>query len=311
MKTSLPFILLLLTQTSLSQPSTTLYNVSSPLFTLLLPYSLLSSTLFCNLTTQTWSQCQTCASLPFTPPAFIQIGGEPDDGVGEALESGLRAGVTLIKGMRSAVVVFRGSKGVDNYILNANVWKTTTDGNVRIHEGFLKAYKTLEPFINDELGRVLGECSTCDTVVFTGHSLGAAMATIATYFYSVNGTLGDRRIRLYTFGSPRVATNALWKAVESTGRVVEVLRFVNGQDVVPSIPLSPPTTPQTDSYTHTPGLIYWPPSMVQPVRCVMAEEDGDGVGECERGVVLAVKDHTGFGPFPQGRGVCDDDLGEL
>ncbi|KAI8851376.1 Alpha/Beta hydrolase protein [Chytridium lagenaria] len=300
----LPFILLPLIPSTLALPSPTLYNASSPLFTHLLPYSLLSSTVYCNLTKNTWSQCQTCASLPFTPPTFIQVGGEPDDGVFEGWESGLRAGVTVNKGMKSAVVVFRGSKGVDNYILNANVWKTSAANTVRIHQGFLKAYKTLEPLIDVELQRVLAECSSCDTVVFTGHSLGGAMATIATYMYSTNGKIGNRKIRLFTFGSPRVATSALWKAVEATGRVVEVLRFVNGQDVVPSVPFSPSSTPFTKSYVHTPNLIYWPRGALQPVRCASTQKDGDGMGECKRDGVLGPLDHTRFGPFPQGRRVC-------
>tara|TARA_R110000737_G_scaffold71812_1_gene100319 strand:+ start:943 stop:1665 length:723 start_codon:yes stop_codon:yes gene_type:complete len=62
----------------------------------------------------------------------------------------------------------------------------------------------------------------------TGHSLGAAMATIATSRFEEFTTVE----RLTTFGSPRVGTRSFVKAIETPH-----YRFVNNNDIVTKVPL--------------------------------------------------------------------------
>lgn len=64
-------------------------------------------------------------------------------------------------------------------------------------------------------------------VWFTGHSLGAALATLAAQAYEPAGVQG-----LYTFGSPRVGNADFAKVFE-----VPCVRFVHGFDVVTQLPL--------------------------------------------------------------------------
>jgi triacylglycerol lipase len=64
----------------------------------------------------------------------------------------------------------------------------------------------------------------------TGHSLGAALATLAASRLS-----GDGSVRLqgaYTFGSPRVGDGAFGTAIG-----VPIYRFRNDSDIVPHLPL--------------------------------------------------------------------------
>lgn len=62
----------------------------------------------------------------------------------------------------------------------------------------------------------------------TGHSLGAAMATIATSRFEETMKVEQ----LTTFGSPRVGTRSFVKAIETPH-----FRFVNNNDIVTKVPL--------------------------------------------------------------------------
>jgi|688.fasta_scaffold24829_4 triacylglycerol lipase len=74
------------------------------------------------------------------------------------------------------------------------------------------------------------------TLWFTGHSLGAALATLAVgkmveFAYDVDG--------LYTFGQPRAGNHTFANAIneEMVAKQKKYFRFVNNNDVVPRVPL--------------------------------------------------------------------------
>ncbi|KAJ3097377.1 hypothetical protein HDU97_004916 [Phlyctochytrium planicorne] len=312
----------------------TFYNGSDPTFRTLLPYSLLSSVIMCDPSSyigsaDLWNNCPSCKSLKWTPPTLLRVlrGQEvsPTDPSETAINAGLLAAVTYNTTTRTAVVVFRGSKAINNFIADAKAVKETSYNGIGFHAGFLASYQELEPLVAKELDRVLTSpdaCPGCDTVVFTGHSLGAAMASIATYVFIANNTLGDRQIRLITFGSPRVSTSAMWDAIEKSGKVIQQIRLVNGQDIVPTLPFSSSTTPLTEKYVHGPSLHWYAVDSTDITirRCTNptdVNDIGEGAGPfCNRSrtetssALFGISDHRYFGPFPQGSAACTEDFSE-
>ena len=90
------------------------------------------------------------------------------------------------------------------------------------------------------------------TVWFTGHSLGAALATLAAARFDAR--LGLRGVpRLYTFGSPLVGDRGF---AERFG--TPAFRFVNNCDVVPLVPRVGPCSrpPLVRAYEHVGELKY-------------------------------------------------------
>lgn len=104
--------------------------------------------------------------------------------------------------------------------LNAIPRKSMTDGWV--HSGFRgeldKLWDDILPILEEHKGKVLYIC---------GHSLGAAMATLAA------SRMEDWVHELYTFGSPRVGTRGFVNNAHVTH-----WRFVNNNDIVTRVPLA-------------------------------------------------------------------------
>jgi hypothetical protein len=132
-----------------------------------------------------------------------------------------------------AVVAFRGSEvwkrkgktgirvGAADFMTNADFWLTDWPRGGKVHRGFKNALDE----IWEELFAYLTELERDGRKIWmTGHSLGAALATLAADRYGeVQG--------VYTFGSPRVG-NLRFKASYSN----RAYRLVNGNDIVAQIP---------------------------------------------------------------------------
>ncbi|MEN9873983.1 MAG: hypothetical protein RL186_880 [Pseudomonadota bacterium] len=132
----------------------------------------------------------------------------------------------LARSQEFAVLAFRGSDSFADWRANM-MWLSTTLntrlGQVRVHQGFYSAYEQVAARIakdlDDKIPPDLG-------IYFTGHSLGAALAQIAS------ATLErDTLAACYTFGSPRVGEAAFDSLVSCPH-----YRFVNGWDLVTTLP---------------------------------------------------------------------------
>lgn len=102
----------------------------------------------------------------------------------------------------------------------------------RCHSGFLK---TTRAYWNRWLQWQVGAaCENGKRIVFTGHSLGGARATIAAALSIIEF---NRPISLITFGCPHTGFRRLGELIES--RALRVERYIRGKDIVPSLPRGP------------------------------------------------------------------------
>ena len=128
-----------------------------------------------------------------------------------------------------AVVAFRGTDKDDRRTLatDMDLSPEFRDGYL-VHRGFARA---LDQVWDREVAPALAAFLHAHhgaPVYFTGHSLGAALATISVARFP------GAACALYTYGSPRAGDDRLVRAVLQ--KTANVFRFVNCQDIVTQVP---------------------------------------------------------------------------
>lgn len=98
-----------------------------------------------------------------------------------------------------------------------------------VHAGFQKALNQVWPDVHNWISSYRKQYST-NEICFTGHSLGAALATLAV------SRFGGRNASLFTFGSPRAGNEAFCNRVRRAADL-GVFRFGNGSDPVAHVPI--------------------------------------------------------------------------
>lgn len=120
-----------------------------------------------------------------------------------------------------SVLTFRGTEASNpcdlwtDFDFEPNAWK----GGGIVHEGFGRAILQVWPRIEPVLRATRGE------ILFAGHSLGAALATLAASLFQPAG--------LYTIGSPRVGDAEFTRTLAG----VKAERYVDCCDIVCQVPL--------------------------------------------------------------------------
>lgn len=134
------------------------------------------------------------------------------------------------------VLAFRGTeKKVSDWLTDARC-VPTVKGKTKVHTGFMDAFtknvdaegRTVEEVVREILDRpeAKDEAGTPLPLFITGHSLGGALALLATKRIApdVNGAC-------YTFGAPRIGNYDFFRFIKTP-----VYRVVNSSDVVPRVP---------------------------------------------------------------------------
>jgi hypothetical protein len=134
----------------------------------------------------------------------------------------------LAKNDQFAVLAFRGTEVTKFKDVRIDVLaskKSVLDG--KVHSGFRIAYESVANDIEEEILKI-GDIP----LYITGHSLGAALATIATQRLEHNPRIREKIAACYTFGSPRVGNSEYDIEFKSP-----IYRVVNTTDIVTVIPL--------------------------------------------------------------------------
>ncbi|KAF6248849.1 Alpha/Beta hydrolase protein [Scenedesmus sp. NREL 46B-D3] len=115
--------------------------------------------------------------------------------------------------------------------------------NVKVHRGFLTSFNdVVHPTesgsydaMSDVRDELMGKGVLPARVVVTGHSLGAALATLGAFW--LKSIMPSVTVECWAFASPRVGNREFAEAFAST--VDSCYRVTHKNDVVPAVPASP------------------------------------------------------------------------
>ncbi|KAI0169644.1 alpha/beta-hydrolase [Hypoxylon sp. FL1284] len=146
---------------------------------------------------------------------------------------------------RLIVVSMKGSESVRNWLADFAFIQAPCDlvDDCSVHVGFLTAYQEIQDVLLDAVANASATYPDYK-IIFTGHSLGGAVTTLAAGFARKRGFAAD----LYTFGSPRVGNEAFVSYV--TNQTGTENRVTHVDDPVPRLP------PIFLDYRHT-SPEYW------------------------------------------------------
>ncbi|KAL3476457.1 Alpha/Beta hydrolase protein [Aspergillus californicus] len=129
------------------------------------------------------------------------------------------------------VLSFRGSRTLDTWIANLDFGLEAVDDlctGCEVHGGFWKSWEVVADSIASGIESALTTYPGY-TVVFTGHSFGAALATLGAAELRKAGYT----IELYPYASPRVGNKALVQYITDQGGNY---RVTHTNDLVPRLP---------------------------------------------------------------------------
>ena len=120
------------------------------------------------------------------------------------------------------ILAFRGTQpSIKDVFTDVKADLVSAPGGGRIHRGFLEAYQKVE----DQIAQTLDKYKKLPLYI-TGHSLGGALALVATRYLGSDSTGAT-----YTYGCPRVADDDFFLSIKTP-----VYRVVNAADAVARLP---------------------------------------------------------------------------
>jgi hypothetical protein len=148
------------------------------------------------------------------------------------------------------IIAFAGTKSKENVLTDVKIldvpFGACGNSKTRVHAGFLQAWDSVRTKVFQHVTQL-----TTETVVFTGHSLGGALACLAGL--DVACTLG-KRVKVVTFGAPHVGDELFADAFNA--KIWESTRVVN--------PLDPVPKSLSSQFAHVKGVYFVPPATLNP-----------------------------------------------
>jgi triacylglycerol lipase len=228
------------------------------------------------------------------PEEFAELGFEKITYFNNKLFDGWAYAVESRDGI---VIAFRGTTSPQNWETNFQVnmlHPPRTNPKLLVHEGFYRAFLALK----DDISKTALQEAFVPTkepdqdqrpIYITGHSLGGALAQIATAVFA-----SDRIAACYTFGSPRVGNKYFDPWVKPPS-----YRLVNDADLVPQVPIFAPYIPLPALYRHSGDPRFLPthcqesPFRYEPGFIVRAWQTTKGLIEFARTkTITGIEDHN-------------------
>ncbi|KAK9055888.1 hypothetical protein SSX86_026975 [Deinandra increscens subsp. villosa] len=190
-------------------------------------------------------------------------------------------------GRRDVVIAFRGTATCLEWIENLRATLTSLPNDVApdtkramVQKGFLSMYTTatttcpsLRDMVREEVSRIIETYGDEPlSVTITGHSLGAALATLTAY--DITSTFKNSpMVTVVSFGGPRVGNRHFRSQLESSG--TRILRIVNATDLITKVPgFMVDDNNSNDMTTHLSGLRKWFQKQVDETDCLSYADVG-------------------------------------
>lgn len=150
------------------------------------------------------------------------------------------------QGSGEAVIAFRGTEGIKEWVLDAHFGTVPCPflpSAGQTEDGFTKMYQSVASGPDAGAPKLVGALAglpwkqAVDSLVVCGHSLGAALATLAALDFAVNSAAPFHNPICYTYASPKTGDDQF--AAKYDQIVSDTFRIANELDVVPKLPLAP------------------------------------------------------------------------
>lgn len=153
------------------------------------------------------------------------------------------AGVTRVRnaeGTRDIYVYFRGSESQKDWKTNINIlgdaipqdWGCKFGPVMRTHQGYTKAFSSIASKMEDVVVQFAQQPGN-RRIVFCGHSMGGALATMAGLYVACKQPSLRPHIAVVTFGAPQVGDGNFVEFFNTT--IPTSMRIVNPNDPVPRL----------------------------------------------------------------------------
>ncbi|MCJ1392727.1 hypothetical protein MMC18_005598 [Xylographa bjoerkii] len=136
---------------------------------------------------------------------------------------------------RMVIVAFRGSDSWTNWVVNLEMIRVATGwcDDCNVHDGYWKSWHEIKDRIVPLLEKAVEEHPEY-RIIITGHSLGAAIATIAAAEVRMIGPHFMKFTELYSYGSPRVGNRPLAAFLSTHSKLS--YRITAADDPIPRMP---------------------------------------------------------------------------
>ncbi|KAI8323315.1 alpha/beta-hydrolase [Martensiomyces pterosporus] len=135
------------------------------------------------------------------------------------------------------IVSFRGTRTLDDWVTDAEFglhhWPTSVKDSL-VHAGFYLAYMSASSLVKEAIAGLVEKYPDY-SIVFTGHSLGGAEASVAAADMILTTPEWTNKISVFTYGQPRVGNPAFsdWLSTQD----IHIYRVVYQEDIVPHVPM--------------------------------------------------------------------------